>query len=375
MTAAVTQGGGIGRYTRELVRALAVQSDEFRYHLFSAKAAPQMPVSDSLPNGPHITYREAPLSHRWLYRLWYRLKIPAPVQLLTGAIDLFHSPDFVLPPVAGSIPTLLTVHDLSFVHYPSTFTPALIRFLEEVVPRSIKRATHVLADSQATKRDLTDIWSVTAEKVTVLHSGVSDQFRPVVEAEKLDAVRRHYGIGPVPYLFSISTIQPRKNYQMLIRAFRPVSQQTPHSLIIAGGEGWLADQVYAEVEAQDLEERVRFIGFARDEDLPALYSGADGLVFPSLYEGFGIPLLEAMACGTPVLAADASSLPEVAGDAAMLRAADRQDLWTTAMIKLIEDEGLRKRLVEAGFRRAAHFSWSRAATQLRSIYRDLLASD
>jgi glycosyltransferase involved in cell wall biosynthesis len=157
------------------------------------------------------------LSARWLYRLWYRLRLPLPVQWFSGKIDLFHSPDFVLPPVRGKIPTLLTVHDLSFVHFPETFTNALVGYLNRVVPRSVARASHILADSQATKEDLVQVWDVSPEKVTVLRSGVDKRFRPVTDADTLEAVRRKYKLQSAPYLLSVGTVQPRKNYQMLIR--------------------------------------------------------------------------------------------------------------------------------------------------------------
>ena len=147
-----------------------------------------------------MSYHAAPFSERWLYRLWYRLRLPLPVQLVTGPLDLFHSPDFVLPPISGNIPTLLTVHDLSFLHYPETFPEALVTYLNRIVPWSVNRATHILADSQATKEDLVSLWHVPAEKVTVLYSGVNEHFRPVEDSELIMAVRQKYGLAERPYL-------------------------------------------------------------------------------------------------------------------------------------------------------------------------------
>ncbi|MCA9980393.1 MAG: glycosyltransferase, partial [Anaerolineales bacterium] len=154
VTSALTQGGGIGRYTRELINAVAALDHENDYRLFSARPPERLPVADPLPEGDHIRHKPAPINEKWLYRVWYRLRWPVPVQWVTGAIDLFHSPDFVLPPVAGDVPTLLTVHDLSFAHYPDVYTPTLVNYLNQVVPWSVGRATHVLADSYATKLDL-----------------------------------------------------------------------------------------------------------------------------------------------------------------------------------------------------------------------------
>lgn len=373
VTAAVTQGGGIGRYTRELVWALAERADSYAYRFFSARPPAQLPVASPIPTAQHIVYRQAPFSARWLYRIWYRLRLPLPVQLFTGRVDLFHSPDFVLPPVFGDVPTLLTVHDLSFHYYPETFTPALVNYLNRVVPWSVRRATHVVADSIATKNDLIQLWDVEPEKVTVLYSGVHPRFEPVTDEERLVAVREKYDLGRDPYLLSVSTVQPRKNFQMLIRAFKPLAAEMSHNLVIAGGKGWLSDQVLAEVERQSLQGRVHFLGFVADEDLPALYSAASLFAFPSLYEGFGLPLLEAMGCGVPVLTSNASSLPEVAGEAACQLSPHDETGWTETMARLLGDDSARAKMVAAGFRQARRFSWSRAADQLEKIYAGLLS--
>jgi glycosyltransferase involved in cell wall biosynthesis len=377
VTAALAQGGGIGRYTRELIRAVVATESPFHFRLFSARAPAQLPVPNPLPQAAHVVYRAAPLPERWLYRLWYRLRLPLPVQLITGQLDLFHSPDFVLPPVYGRIPTVLTVHDLSFIHYPHTFPDVLVNYLNRVVPWSVGRATHILADSEATRQDLVDLWQVPAEKVTVLYSGVNPSFRPADE-EMVTAVRRRYRLDDVPYLLSVGTVQPRKNYQMLIRAFAAVAARWPHTLAIAGSKGWLYDDMLAEIERQNLTGRVRFIGFVADADLPALYTGADLFLFPSLYEGFGLPLLEAMACGLPVIASDASCLPEVVVDrergmeTAVLLSPHSPRLWSQAIHQLLDNAPERERLSQLGRQQAAQFTWQRAARQLVGLYQQLL---
>jgi glycosyltransferase involved in cell wall biosynthesis len=380
VTSALTQGGGIGRYTRELVRALTALNGRSSptatsFHLFTARPIAPPAVPDPLPDGPHIHHHQAPLPEQWLYRLWYRLRIPAPVQWVTGRLDLFHSPDFVLPPVSGHIPTLLTVHDLSFVHYPDVYPAVLVNYLNRVVPWSIGRASHVLADSAATKADLQSIWQVAEEKITVLYSGVNETFRPVKEPEQLTAVRARYNLPDTPYLFTVGTVQPRKNYQMLIRAFAPLAALWPHNLYIAGGQGWLYDEMMAEIERQGLDERVRFLGFVADADLPALYSGATLFLFPSLYEGFGLPLLEAMQCGTPVVTSNASSLPEVVGEmgeeTAVLLSPHDEAAWTTAVHHLLATPNRRIALAEAGQLRARHFTWEQSAQELFALYHAL----
>lgn len=374
VSAAVTQGGGIGRYTRELIRAVVDAGEGFQFRLFSARSPRRLPVSNPIPDDPKVDYRQVPLSPRWLYRLWYRLWLPAPVQLITGPLDLFHSPDFVLPPVYGNIPTLLTVHDLSFLHHPETFTRPLVRYLEGVVPRSVQRATHVLADSAATKRDLTTLWNVPPEKVTVLYSGVDRQFGPLDDSDQIAAVRQKYGIGDRPYVLTVSTVQPRKNYEMLARAFKPLLHEVPHDLVIAGGRGWHYEKVLAQIRRQGLGDRIRFIGFVEDADLPALYSGASLFVFPSLYEGFGLPLLEAMSCGVAVITSNTSSLPEVAGGAALQLDPTDIQAWTAAMRQLLGDRQLRVQMASDGYGQARRFTWCRAAEQLIAVYDQLLGN-
>ncbi|MCZ7665776.1 MAG: glycosyltransferase family 4 protein [Chloroflexi bacterium] len=361
----------MGRYTRELVQAVTALDEANQYTLFSAPPPKGSSLTAVFPLLPHVSHKIAPLSEAWLYRLWYRARLPVPVQWFTGKLDLFHSPDFVLPPVQGSVPTLLTVHDLSFVHYPEVYPQALVNYLNQVVPWSVGRATHILADSAATKADLTAVWNTPPEKITVLYSGVGAAFERVEDEGRITAVRQQYHLGDAPYLLSVGTVQPRKNYQMLIQAFAPLAAQWPHHLVIAGGKGWLYDEMIAEVTRQGLDGRVHFTGFVADADLPALYSGADLFVMPSVYEGFGIPLLEAMACGVPVLASNVSSLPEVGGETAVLLPPHDPTAWTTAMQRPLKRSPLQKEMTAAGYEQVQKFSWQQAAAQLLTLYHDL----
>ncbi len=367
-TAALEQRGGIGRYVRELVRALAQQDDETDYRLFVAgQRAGGLPP----PPGPNFHWCPTRLSNKWLARLWHRMRLPIPVEHWTGAIALLHAPDFTLPPVRKGTRTLLTVHDLSFVRAPEGATPALRAYLNRVVPRSVARADHILADSEATRRDLIDLYHVPPEKVSVLYSGVEERFTPVRDEAKLRAVRARYGIGEGPFILSVGTVQPRKNYARLIEAFRRLDRINLR-LVIAGGRGWLDETLYAQIETPELQERVRFIGFVADEDLPALYSAASVFAYPSLYEGFGLPPLEAMACGVPVVASDAASLPEVVGEAGLLVDPYDVDALAEALARVLDDETLRRTLIAKGHEQARRFSWAAAARQLLEHYAALL---
>jgi len=389
ITAAVRQGAGIGRFTRELIRALFALDDgaarsvpSCEYVLFAATGGLSRAATE-----PRLAYITQPavtrhlqfkirnltfLSDDWLHRLWHRAHLPIPIEAITGRVDLFHEPDFVLPPTRPGTRTVLTVHDLTFIRDSESAFPRLRRYLNRVVPRSVGRATHVLADSLATKNDLVELFNTPPDKITVLYGGVDARFTPVRESERLATVRARYGIGQGPFILGIGTIQPRKNYRRLIQAFAILKSLTSSlQLVIAGGKGWMYDSIFAEVKHLGLEGQVLFPGFVDDDDLSALYSAAELLAFPSIYEGFGLPILEAMACGTPVVTSITSSLPELAGDAALLIEPTDVDAIAAAMRCLLQDPDLRRGLVAGGFDQARKFTWQKAATQLVEIYQSI----
>ncbi|MBE7554430.1 MAG: glycosyltransferase family 4 protein [Anaerolineales bacterium] len=369
-TAAVHQAAGIGRYSRELVRALAASSLEIdapQFHLFVADAGKV--VQPALP-GPNFAWRPTRLTERWLARLWYRLRLPLPIETWTGPLDLFHATDFFLPPVRSGTRTIVTIHDLSFVHLPETVMPGMTNHLNQWVPRSVKRADHVIAVSEATRQDLIELYQTPPEKISVLYHGVTADFKPVTEPNSLSAVRQKYNLGQQPFILSVGTLQPRKNYQRLIQAFAALDPAPV--LVIVGSRGWNYANIFAEVARQGVEERVHFLGFVADADLPALYSAASLFVYPSLYEGFGLPVLEAMACGTPVVASNQSALPEVVGEAGLLVDPRNVEAMAAAMTHVLADTTLSRRLAQAGQARAGCFTWPEMATKLLNLYEQII---
>jgi glycosyltransferase involved in cell wall biosynthesis len=309
-----------------------------------------------------------------------------PVQTFSGSCDLYHATDFVLPPVRGKVPTVLTVHDLSFERDPDSASPRLIPFLKRVVPDSARRATHIVADSNATAHDLTELYGIPPEKITTIYSGASERFSPYsgsfFEERRRGSILRRYKIGDAPFVLTVGTMQKRKNHLRLVQAFAKVIAQHPSpsslnpplptQLVIAGGKGWLYDEVLGEVKTLGLEDRVKFIGYVEDSDLPHLYRAARVFAFPSIYEGFGIPPLEAMACGVPVVTSNASSLPEVVGDAGLQVDPFDVDALAHALDTALHDEGWRAQAIERGLWRAQQFTWHIAAEQLVAIYDRLL---
>lgn len=368
-TAALKQGGGIGRYTRGLITALARLDTHTRYTLLTTRDAPRVGL-DVFQSHPNFGTRRYPLTERWMTIGWHRLNLPVPVEWFCGPVDLFHSPNFILPPTRRA-KTLLTVHDLSFIRHPQGAVDKLRRWLENVVPRSLARADHVLADSHSTKVDLLDIYGVPAKKISVVGAGVEARFRPVTNLETRQAVRQKYKLPP-RFILGLGTLEPRKNFTGLIRAFEQSAVRKTHHLVIAGGKGWLYNDIFAAAEQSAAAERIHFAGFVADDDLPALYSLADVFAYPSHYEGFGIPVVEAMACGTPVVCANNSSLPEVAGSAAVLVSADDTPALAAALQQLAVDRSLREKSVSAGFEQVKIFNWPAAAQRLLNVYQTFL---
>jgi glycosyltransferase involved in cell wall biosynthesis len=374
-TPAIQQGAGIGRYTRELVRALAKLDTANQYVLFQASRGAQRKAG---PWPESFRVRSVPLTDRWLAILWQRLRLPVPVELFTGAVDIFHSPDFVLPPVRRAR-TVLTVHDLSFLTTPETSDPGLREYLTQAVPRAVAHADHILADSRSTKQDLVTHLNADPERITVVYPGVDPRFQ-ILEEPAIAEFRARYGLNR-PFVLSVGTLQPRKNYPTLIEAFAHLCRSeagqiaslllrktSDIELVIAGGRGWLYQEIFDTVDRLGIGDRVKFLGFVRDEDLPALYNAAEVFALPSLYEGFGLPVLEALACGTPVVTSDVSSLPEVAGDAALLVSPRDVEGISRTLHRALIDQELRATLRERGLIQAQQFTWQRAAETVLDIY-------
>ena len=372
-TPAIRQQAGIGRIVRGQIQALVAANPGYDLRLF---VVGRVTAADreQAPLPLHTT----PFDERTMVRLWHRLNAPLPrVEWFTGGpLALFHATDFVLAPSAARR-NLVTVHDLAFLFYPDAAMPSLHRYLNVVVPRSVRRADAIVADSQHTARDLTEQWQIAPERITVVQGAVDPaHFRPVTDPAQLTAVRVRYGIGDGPFILGLSRLEPRKNFVRLIEAFAAAraAEKLPHRLIIGGKKGWLYDTIFARVQELGLQDAVHFAGFVADADLPALYSAAEFFAYPSLYEGFGLPVVEALACGTPVLTADNSCLPEAGGPGALYVKAEETDSIAVGLIRLAGDTSLRAKLRAAGITHAAQFTWQRSAQQLLNAYQRVMAS-
>ncbi len=363
-TAALRQGAGIGRYTRGIVGALAHLDRDNQYTLIVPSDIGALP--QSIGEG-QMRIKRLPLPERPLTIAWHRLRLPLYVELFTGKLDLFHSPDFVLPPIRRAR-TIITVHDLSFLRYPECAAPGLVEYLSAVVPRSLQRADLVLADSTWTRRDLIEMLHIPAEKIVVVPAGVGPEYHPISDQAALTALRERYSL-PRRFILHVGTLEPRKNLIRLMEALRAMADREPElCLVLVGGKGWLYEDIFASVARLGLTGKVVFPGYIAEADLPAVYNLAAVLAYPSLYEGFGIPPLEAMACGVPVVSSNSSSLPEVVGDAAVLVEPADTAALAAALLRTLSDSQLRQTLRARGLARAAAFSWPSAAEKLLDAY-------
>ena len=370
-TAGFQQWAGIGRYTRGLVRALAALDRANDYVLFHFRGARNNTDNWITPT-PNFQDKPISFSERTVGMIWYHLGIPLPVDFFVGSADLYHSPDFVLPPVRRGR-AVVTVHDLSFMLFPECAEEGLRRYLDRMVPHSLSRADLVLADSANTQNDLICLLDVPPEKVEVVYPAAEPHFRRVEDPPVLSKVRQKYKV-PDSFILSVGTLEPRKNLVRLVKAYRRLKRESAFTpkLLISGREGWLFQDIYKAVADAGLEDDVKFVGYVAEEDLPALYSMAEALVFPSLYEGFGFPPLEAMACGTPVVCSTRSSLPEVVGEAAVLVDPHDVPALADAIHSVIDSPDLRARLVQKGLVQAQKFSWEKTAEKVLGLYSRLL---
>jgi glycosyltransferase involved in cell wall biosynthesis len=285
-------------------------------------------------------------------------------------LDLLHTTDFI-PPAWGYRRSLITVHDLNFLYYPQFLTAHSHRYYNQQIEWAVRRADRVLADSYATRSDLVSLLGVPADKVTVVHLAADPAFHPLPEAEARQVAARH-GLPP-GYLLFVGTLEPRKNLPGLLEAYRQLldGQVTAAPLVLVGGKGWLYDEIFQRVQELHLGQHVRFLHGVPDADLPALYNAASVLTTPSFYEGFGLPALEAMACGTPVVVADRASLPEIVGEAGLLVNPDDPHDIARALACALNDEPLRARLRALGLVQSAGFTWERAARETWEVYREV----
>lgn len=347
--------GGISTYMRRLVSALETLDFQNRYTVFNSRKASESPVK----RFEHAALW-TPCHHRFE-------RLALSVELARFNLDVLHSPDFI-PPLRGAKRHVITVHDLTFLHYPQYLTADSRRYYNDQIERAVRRADHILADSEATKNDLVNMLDVPATKITVHMLGVDERFQPL-SSEKQSRYQRELDL-PARYILFVGTFEPRKNILGLLRAYQLLMQQMSDvpPLVLVGRRGWLFEETMQQIDGMQLGDRVIWREDISDDMLPAVYNLASMLVTPSYYEGFGFPALEAMACGTVPLVSNRSSLPEVVGDVGLRIEPDDAEAWAVGMKQALTDIEWRDKMRQAGLERAKNFTWNQTASIVQSVY-------
>lgn len=351
---------GIGKYTQRLIEQLPTLEKQDNFFILHSWRDSETLVKQA---NFHRQTLLTPCHNR--FEQWI-----LPLETFFLGLDLLHSPDFI-PPFYRTYKSIITVHDLAFLRFPHFVTSDSAHHYG-MIDQAARNTDHIIAVSESTKADLINMLGVSERKITVIHEAADPIYRLINDKASIQQALEKYKLAQRPYIFFLSTIEPRKNLPTLLRAFRQLLNEYPSMkdlvLAVAGEKGWLFEDVFKLYNDLNLQQNVYFLGRVAQEDLPALFNGAIIHVHPSFYEGFGLTPLEAMACGTPTISSNVSSLPEVVGDAGLLVPPDNIDEWTNSIYRLINDSTLRQTLSEKGLRRAAQFSWNKAAQQHLEVY-------
>lgn len=376
---------GVGQYTLQIIRALHQQAlvDELEVFLAhewrGVEALTQGPAQLTRERIPAMRLLQSPDLRKWLglfpgMRALARARQQAAFQegLRSRTPDVYHEPNFVAFPFDG--PTVVTVHDLSFIRHPHTHPRDRVRFMTQGLGPSLQRAARVVVVSDFVRSEVESVYGSTiAQKTVVIHNGVAPEFQPLT-AQASRAALEGLGLRHGHYLLALGTLEPRKNLLALLEAYAllPPALKQRFPLVLAGAFGWKTGAIARQLHAMR-HEPVRALGFVDQATLPALYSGARGFVYPSTYEGFGLPVLEAMACGTPTLISQAPALQEVQAGAGLCADPGHPEAFSRALAQLLEDEPARALWQHAGFKRAQALTWEAAAHRLAAVYRSVTA--
>lgn len=353
---------GIPNYIRRLLAGFASIHGGNTYFLYTNRPLPE---DIRLPDNFRTVLLRKPLPR---FQLWFQLALPG--RLKKDRVDIFHGL-FSRLPLRLPVPGVLTVHDLSGYNMPRLHKK-WTHMTNLMYPAFVRKAAGIVAVSRATAREIEKSFPGASSKVTVIPEAAPPEYAEVKDREKLRRIRKKLGL-PERFILFLGTIEPRKNLTRLLAAYMAAAPSIPHSLVISGSVGWKTGELFRELKNSDVRDRVKLTGFVDSRNIPALMTLADIFVFPSLYEGFGLPILEAMACGTPVVTSNVSSMPEVAGDAAILVDPLSTDSIAEGLKELALDRNKREDLRGKGLRRAAEFSWEDTAEKTLQVYRDILS--
>jgi glycosyltransferase involved in cell wall biosynthesis len=352
--------GGISTYIRRLVQALEKLDTTNHYTIFHSRKDEK-----HLVDRFHRAALWTPAHHR-IERL------ALSVELVWRGLDIFHSPDFV-PPYRAAKRHIITVHDLTFLHYPQYLTADSRRYYNEQIAVACQHADHILAVSEATKRDLMDMLNTPERKITVQPHGAGEQYHPM-QPDATESIRQALNLPEAGYILHVGTWEPRKNIISLLKGYKMLLEKMPDAppVLLVGRKGWLFEETKAEIEALRISEHILWHDTVTDSQLPAVYNMALVNTTVSHYEGFGMPALEGMACGTVPIVSNRSSLPEVVGDVGLLVNPDEPENIAKALEKALTDSQWREEQSQQAIERAKHFTWQRSAKIALDVYTSVM---
>lgn len=358
---------GVGQYIHALCEEFAGSATGDKFKVYATPAN----CFNYSPGGPVETIVRGPQGGKTSVKLLHEL-LTLPTQLKRDRLSVFHGASNFLP-LRKVCPYVVTIHDLSYYVHPERCTPARRRYWYAMTARTVKLADRIITDSENTRRDIARYFPGNDEKVRVIYLAAHQRFCPTeVEKWQLPWDGSLAPISEAPYLLYVGTLEPGKNLLRLLDAFELIAGEHRNlRLVIAGDAGWLFQDIVNKATATAFSDRIHITGHLPDEQIVQLYQFAEALVYPSLYEGFGMPPLEAMQCGTPVITSNTSSIPEVVGDAAVLVDPTQTKALAEAMRQLLASQALRRQLRERGLARATEFSWLRTAQQTLDVYREV----
>ena len=363
---AVTQRAGVGRYTKMLVEQLAATRGHHDLSLFYFDAK-RKGEPFAVPGADFRACRIVP--GRVAQGLWKTINWP-PFHRFAGAADLYHFPNFTRPPMKRGR-SIITVHDMAFLRLPETLEERNRIYLQARMKSSVERADAIITVSRFTAHELTDLMGVPASKLHAIHSGIDADMR-IPEPAAVRALRAKLALDR-PYLLMVGTLEPRKNIPFLVDVFERLTR-FDGDLVIAGRPGWKYEPILQRMRTSARASRIRLVEGLGEGELPALYGGAELFVLPSLYEGFGFPPLESMACGVPAVVSPAGAMAEVCGDAALVLSGYDADAWAAAIQRLLESPTERNALRARGLEHAPRFRWQETARQTWIAYEAAMAS-
>jgi len=357
---------GVGYYTEHLLHHLVKESADDEIIVVSNR-----PLDTTAPLPPRVRVVASP--SRMPRLAWMQLIAPRLLRRLR--VDVAHFTNGMVP-LAVSVPTVVTIHDMSLTMFPKYHPPRRVLLNRPLVDMAARRADAIITVSESAKRDIVRLYGSQAERIHVVHEAAAPSFRRIQDASLLNRVRQRYELAD-RFILYVGTIEPRKNLPKLIEGFarKRKSGQLPHQLVCAGPYGWLSRDIEELIDRLGIEDAVCFTGYVPFEDLAALYTLAEMFVFPSLYEGFGLPVIEAMACGTPVVTGHVAALAEVGGGAVEQVAHLDAESLGQAMLRLADDPQRRDRLAALGLQRAQMFSWGQAARETLKVYREIVTGE